>query len=244
MLGRMGRWIGGVLVLAALTAAAPARADEEQACLPTKVAAEAWRATGNLSRARDTFAACAEAPCVETRAACRDGMLEVARAMPHLALRAMDVDGRDYVDVEVLLDGRTHLLRLDGLALPVDPGLHHVVFLAADGATGEETVFVKERETALVRVVLTGATARPPSTAPRSTPAWHWILDASLLGVGGALLVGSIIGLVASGSVWMSLPLALGSGAVVGGTAALLADLAPGTARIPLTPAIGWMGRF
>ena len=62
------------------------------------------------------------------RGDCSRWLGEVDAALPSLVLAARRT-GRDIVDVQVLLDGEPLVDRIDGKAVPVDPGMHSLKFI-------------------------------------------------------------------------------------------------------------------
>jgi hypothetical protein len=91
---------------------------------------------GNEHKLRAERAAllrCASASCPsEVRKECSRRVDEVNAAMPTLVFEAKDENGNDLSAVKVLLDGQPFASRLDGSALPVDPG-EHTFLLETDG---------------------------------------------------------------------------------------------------------------
>lgn len=197
-----------------------AAADEvETPCSKALSAGKAWEGVGKLVHARESFEGCAVATC-ETRDECKARRNAVDAVLPRVVLSAVDVDGRDYADVEVLIDEWGHLTHLDGYAMPLDPGLHRFYFVGPDGRTGQQTVNLAPGDTnVLVRVVLTGAPASPVLHRPTLRPGPATAIQFSLLGLGAGLLLTSIFGVAADGGPGWAVPMALGLGMAVGATA-------------------------
>ncbi len=124
---------------------------------------------------------------------------------------AKDTAGHDLTDVRVSMDGAPLLQRLDGSAIPVDPGVHHFVF----EATG-----YRVDSTKVTAVIREGVKERPVQTVfelppePAATPTVQPLREtpqpsndgnsrrAIGLAIGGAgvaeLAVGLIFGVVAN----------------------------------------------
>jgi hypothetical protein len=115
-------------------------------------------------------------------------------------LSAKDARGADLVDVSVSVDGQPLLPKIDGLALPIDPGLHTFRFQANGRAPVDLRVLVKEGEKSQSLSTVLGPSSQPPPALPadaRSAPGWRtlgWMLaGAGMAGLG----VGAISGIAA-----------------------------------------------
>jgi hypothetical protein len=98
-------------------------------CSPFSNAA-ALRGEGHLRAARATLQRCVDASecSTEVRRRCAAELQALATEMPSIVIHVHDGRGNDLVDVSVTLDGEPLVTRLDGLAIPVDPGEHQFVF--------------------------------------------------------------------------------------------------------------------
>ena len=65
--------------------------------------------------------------------------------MPSVVVQAVGADGRDTLDVAVTCDGVRLAERLDGRAMPMDPGLHSCRF-EMSAAVREEQIVLREGE--------------------------------------------------------------------------------------------------
>jgi hypothetical protein len=114
--------------------AAHAQANE---CAPLTRSA-ALRTESKLRAARSELTSCMEASeCnADARRRCAADLQTLANEMPSVVVHAHDGRGNDLVDVSVTLDGDPFVSKLDGLAMPLDPGEHTFVFTRA----GQEPV--------------------------------------------------------------------------------------------------------
>jgi hypothetical protein len=102
---------------------------------------------------------------------CTDWMAQVEAAIPTIVFDVKDGKGNDLSAVKVTMDGQPFADKLDGSALPVDPGEHRFTFDDADGfAHSEKTIViyegVKDRHESLVLGAPSGATAPAAATSP------------------------------------------------------------------------------
>lgn len=124
--------------------------------------------TGKLTDARVQLATCIATTCpAAIRQDCAQRLEEVTRIQPTLILEAKDTAGNDLSAVEVVMDGKLLAQKLDGNAIPVDPGEHRFVFDAAGFSSLEKSVVVRVAEKD--RVVRALLTARPAEAPPKPT---------------------------------------------------------------------------
>jgi hypothetical protein len=135
-------------------------ADEKTECLAAASRGQTLRDAHSLVEARVQFQACARRECpaiVQTD--CGAWLDAVERTLPSVVLSAKDGAGHDVLEAKVEIDGKPLVQRLDGHAVPVNPGLHSFRFEQADGTSATAQVLVKEGKTQGVEVVLQAATA-------------------------------------------------------------------------------------
>jgi hypothetical protein len=157
-------------VLAGITAAAaPSAADDgdRARCFEAAEQGQALRQAHQLVEARDQLRQCVAPACPATmQSDCASWLGEVERAIPTVVLSAKDVAGEDVLDVSVLVDGRPLASRLDGTALPVNPGAHTFAFRWPDGSSVERQLLVAEGQKAIVVAARLAPPASPPASAP------------------------------------------------------------------------------
>jgi hypothetical protein len=107
---------------------------ERRACAATYKNALQVEQAGHLRQAKDLLLSCAKATCgalVKQQCTARYAQLE--SDIPSVVPLVSDENGEPRVDVQVTIDNELLTSRLDGRALPVDPGVHEFSF-TADGA--------------------------------------------------------------------------------------------------------------
>ncbi|MDP9001049.1 MAG: hypothetical protein M3O46_13150, partial [Myxococcota bacterium] len=156
-------------------AALQARADDKTTCLDAAARGQTLRDSHKLIEARESFRLCAQRQCPSVvQQDCAGWLDAVERSLATVVVTAKDTAGVDLVDVIVRLDGQPFVTRLDGSAVPVNPGRHTFHFQLADGTNLDQPMVVKEGEkNQSVAVVLKRPIAQPSSTVattPGSTP--------------------------------------------------------------------------
>jgi hypothetical protein len=150
----------GVLSGAATLAASEARADDRAACFDAASSGQTLRDQHKLVGARDKFRVCAQQQCpASMRSDCATWLEAVERAVPTVVVSVKDATGRDEVAATVTMDGQPLTTKLDGAALPVDPGLHVFHFETADGATNAQVLVNEGEKMRAVAVLLPGQVA-------------------------------------------------------------------------------------
>jgi hypothetical protein len=162
------------LSLVALSAG-PALADEPQAkpgveaCLSASEKGQQLRDEGKLLAAREAFVTCAQASCPALLQRDCSGWLADAEArLPSVVLTAEDPAGHETAEVRVALDGVPRLARIDGRAVPLDPGEHVLRFERPGSPAIEEHVLLHEGEQR--RKVAVRFTSSSPTAAARLAP--------------------------------------------------------------------------
>jgi hypothetical protein len=160
-----------LVTLAVLAAAAPARAGSASAreCIDANESAIRLRKDHKLVAARDQFAICALEACpAEIRAECSARLKDVNDSIPTIVFEAMDSAGNDLTEVEVHVDGKPLVPRLDGTALPLDPGPHTFTFEAANKPFVSKNIVLHEGEKSRhERIVFSAETVQaPPQPKP------------------------------------------------------------------------------
>src|SRR5271166_5041087 len=140
------RFLSGIL-LASVLVARTARADDRAACLDAASAGQKLEASHDLVEARRELLACAAAQCPSSvQRDCANRLNEVERALPTVVIAAKDETGADLVGVRVSVDGAPLAPNLDGLAVPMNAGLHAFHFELAGRQSLDLEVTVREGE--------------------------------------------------------------------------------------------------
>jgi hypothetical protein len=177
----MGRRFRALSLAAAVLSAAdraPA-ADPLEGCVASYDAAQRLQHAGKLLEAETEAIACAQDACpAELRKDCLRWDDDVRRSTPSLVVHAVGADACDLETARVTIDGRRVAERLDGKALPLDPGAHAVRIEASGLSPMEQRVIVSEGEknrVLEVRFAPAGATCGSDKAAlpvePRPSPA-------------------------------------------------------------------------
>ena len=192
------RWMLALLVPAMLLTTA-ALADDKAACLDAASKGQTLRNAHKLVEAREQLRICAAAACpAVVQTDCANWLADVERALPSVVMTAKSGAGADLVDVKVTVDGQPLVSKLDGQAVPMNPGQHTFHFEAADGSLDQQVVVSEGEKNQRIAVVLGAAAAAgaAPDAGGSSSP-WRtvgWVLGG--VGVAG-LGVGTVFGIVA-----------------------------------------------
>jgi hypothetical protein len=198
----------------ALLGSVRARADEptKAMCVAASEGAEDLHRAGKLREARARLGVCIATACPgPVRADCAERMEELTKAIPTVVFEVKDGAGNDLVAVKVTFDGQPLVDKLDGTAIPVDPGEHHFAFEAEGQPRVEKTMVIREADKGRLERVSMGVpplspspspvAARPPAPAAAIEPPAGGGQRLAGLVVGGAgvagLVVGGVLGLVA-----------------------------------------------
>jgi len=191
--------------------AAPAD-DNKQACADAYVNAQTLRRAGALTRARADASRCSAVTCpLVLTPRCTALARELDRDQPTVVFGAKDEAGRDRIEVRVSVDGALVLPRLDGRAVPVDPGTRRFRFEAAGSAPVEQQVLVQSGEKdRLIVARFTGPSAaaelltvRPPALSQDVRPPREGRRAPAIVAfaTGGAgLALGAVAGVLAIGT--------------------------------------------
>jgi hypothetical protein len=122
-------------------------ADRVSECVAAHADGQLLRNQGQLLAAKSRFAECKAESCpAMVRDECVSFEQSVARALPTVIFSALDEQGKYTADPQVNIDGAPSWAPLDGLAITLDPGPHHVVFRRPDGQTRSVDLVLVEAE--------------------------------------------------------------------------------------------------
>jgi hypothetical protein len=156
-----------------LSAPGPAGAAAQDTCAKAYETAQELRADGLLRAARDVLRMCVRQACQPfIRNDCIKWLGEVDLALPSVVF-AVRMAGRDLEQVTVSCDEELLVERLDGRAVPLDPGKHSCRFESAGAHPGQIEVLIAEgHKNRVIQVDLQplAAPAPPPALAV-ATPA-------------------------------------------------------------------------
>lgn len=116
------------------------------ACLSAAQDGQAFRDTGKLLAARGRFAECLRESCPGgLRKDCDRFLADTDARLPSVVLRVRRSSGEDILDVQSTLDGQP-LEKLDGRAIPLDPGRHVFTARLPGGASLNSEFLLREGE--------------------------------------------------------------------------------------------------
>ena len=167
---RQGRGIVAALVLSGW--ARVAHADVKQECNAAYDDTQALRKNGKLVAARERAVACSLAECTYAKKDCIQWLAEIDASMPTVVFTAEDTQGADTAAVRVVVDGKPLVERLDGKALPLDPGEHTIRFEMAGADAIEQKALIREGDKNRRIGVAFKKAAAPaaPATLPSQPP--------------------------------------------------------------------------
>jgi hypothetical protein len=112
---------------------------------------------------------CAQSNCpTVVRNDCVYWLAEVEKLVPSVTVQAKDKDGADLTDVSVSVDGEPLVSRLDGLTVPVDPGLRTFRFEHVGSTPIEQKIVIREGQKG--RVIAIQFDPRPSRLPPPPPP--------------------------------------------------------------------------
>lgn len=184
-------------------------------CIEANGKAQSLRREGKFAQAREQLRMCSNSKCPNLVSTdCTKRLDELESVQPTLVFDVTDSSGRDLSEVTLSMDGAPLSEKLDGSALPVDPGEHEFAFAVAGVPPLHRHLVVREGERGRhERVVVATPT---PSVASKSSPAedgsspsslsrqsssgggsTQKVLGVSLAGLGvAALTVGAVFGVM------------------------------------------------
>ncbi|MGA7121998.1 MAG: hypothetical protein WBY94_17955 [Polyangiaceae bacterium] len=139
-------------------------------CLKANNGAVEMRNDNKLQAARAQLLVCATKSCpADVRKECLRRIDEINAQIPTIIFEAKDRSGKDLSAVVVTIDGQLFTDKLDGTALPVDPGPYSFTFEAEGQPTLKEQFVIREAQKERRESITLGelAPAPPPPREPR-----------------------------------------------------------------------------
>lgn len=161
---RSASCVAALAMVSALGRRAAADVPVEQ-CVAANTQSQALERQGKLTLAREQLERCVDASCPAlVRGDCTQRLDQLEQAQPTIVFDARDGDGHDLAEVKVSVDGRPFADRLDGIALPVDPGEHAFTFEMAGAPPTTQRFVLRQGEKARRERIVLGPP--PPIAGP------------------------------------------------------------------------------
>jgi hypothetical protein len=169
-----------------------ARADNTDACLAAYEKSQQLKQQGKLGASREQLVQCVQPTCPAlVKKDCSQWLADLDASTPTVIVNARDAEGKDVLNVRVLVDGAVLMDKLDGKPHPIDPGVHVFRYEREGADPTEESIVIQEHEK---NRVITAKIALPPASS--TSPSMHLdttapppsspVLGYTLLGVGVA----------------------------------------------------------
>jgi hypothetical protein len=192
----------------ALLSSATAYADQKEACATSYEQAQKLKRDGKLKEAREELVVCGSEKCPALLVPyCVQMLHDVDETMPTVIIVAHGVNGEQVQSVRVLVDGMLVAENLDGRAISLNPGKHHMRYELVGSAPVEEDIIVNEGERSrrlepsfatrplAGPVASTGASPIAPHESAHESSGPGKLPGFVMVGIGGAgLIVGGVTG--------------------------------------------------
>ena len=153
-----------------LTTGADAYADAKQECAAAYEKTQSLRDNRQLIEARKQALACSASTCsTYVTKDCLQWFTEIDALVPTVIFTAQDDAGSDTLAVRVTVDGQPAAEKLDGKAVPLDPGMHTVRFEMTGSDAKEQKVILRQGEKN--RKLAVSFKKPPPAAPPLPLPA-------------------------------------------------------------------------
>ena len=169
----------------------PVSAEMKNQCADAYEATQRERAAGHLLIARKNGIFCAQNSCPEVlRSDCAKWTEEIASSIPSLVLEVRSPSGELLTNVYVELDGAAFADHLDGRAVELEPGRHHLRFEAIGLLPHEQDlVLLEQHEPQHLRVTL-APEPLPVKPAPGLPVASYALAGVGVVGLGSFAFFG------------------------------------------------------
>jgi hypothetical protein len=160
-------------LLGFFTATAPAQADAKKECATAYEKTQSLREIGQLRDARKQAIVCSAPTCsAYVTKDCLQWLTEIDANLPTVVFTARNAAGEDTLAVRVTVDGHPVAEKLDGKAVPLDPGEHVVRFEMTGAEAVEQKVMIRqgEKNRSLVASFKKAASITPLASPPASPP--------------------------------------------------------------------------
>ncbi len=139
--------LGVAAAAASLLLVAPHARAGKRECATAYVEAQRAMKAGTLKKAREQLAVCAHVECLAAiRKDCVEWLDQVNASIPSIVARAKGPDGKETVDVRLLVDGEIVAEKIDVRAVELEPGKHKLRFEMAAHDPVEQEVILRQGE--------------------------------------------------------------------------------------------------
>jgi hypothetical protein len=122
-------------------------ADDKTECSASYDQTQSLRHDGKLQAARQQAVSCAREACAEfIRTDCAKWLGEIDSSQPTVVFEVHDAQAHDVRSVQVSLDGKPWLDKVDGGAKAIDPGQHKLHYVIDGQPPIDDTVEIREGE--------------------------------------------------------------------------------------------------
>ena len=156
-------------VAVGLLVSANARGDDptKRQCIDANVQAQKQQKDGKLRAAQTSLQLCGSPACpAAVRNDCTQLLDDLMKRLPTLVFEARTAAGADLTAVSVFVDGQPLADKLDGTALPVDPGEHSFRFESPRLAPVTTKLVIREGDRARRERITFAAAPAPVPAAP------------------------------------------------------------------------------
>ncbi len=166
-------------------------------CLKANNSSVELRNDNKLQAARAQLLICAAKTCpADVRKECLRRIDEINAAIPTIIFEAKDGSGKDLSAVTVTMDGQLFADKLDGTALPVDPGEHTFTFEAEGQPILKEQFVIREAQKERRESITLGEAPPPPPQGKKVEEPPPLLPPASETGLGTQRVLAIVAGVL------------------------------------------------
>jgi hypothetical protein len=138
-----------------------------QSCTAAYKSAVKAQQASHLQEAQKWFAACSQQACgTLIRRECLLSYDQITADIPTIVPVVTTVTGEPVLDVKVTMDGALLASKIDGRALPVDPGPHEFTFITHAGSATQKVVILQGQRNRPIAMALATSGQQPQKAGP------------------------------------------------------------------------------
>jgi hypothetical protein len=144
-----------------------------QSCTVAYKSAVKAQQASHLQEAQKWFAACSQQACgTLIRRECLLSYDQISADIPTIVPVVTTVTGEPVLDVKITMDGALLASKIDGRALPVDPGLHEFTFITHAGSATQKIVILQGQRNRPIAMAMAAPGQQPQTNGqPRAAMA-------------------------------------------------------------------------